>query len=214
MNEAQPMTEHASRITHPPIVCIFGSGYIGLPTACLFGTHGYNVVGIDSDKRVVQEINKGKVLFEEPRLQELLKSALAANSLVAKIEPEIADVFLIAVPTPLDKETRMADLRYVREAANAISRYIKRGNMVILESSVPPGACDKLLYLFGRHALYLRENLHQVRTDIGEGVDGNSRHRDESHDTNRHGREECQKLVPQSQTDKFLDHCVGSSRLV
>jgi len=125
--------------------CVFGLGYIGLPTACLFSTHGHTVIGVDSDKRVVQEINKGKVLFEESCLQELLKTALAENSLVAKIEPEIADVFLIAVPTPLDKETRMADLRYVREAANAISRYIKRGNMVILESTVPPGACEKML---------------------------------------------------------------------
>ncbi len=126
-------------------ICIFGLGYIGLPTACLFASNGYKVIGVDINKDIVEQINQGKIPFEEPGLQGLLQNALSANNLVAKIEPETADAFLIAVPTPLDKETRMPDLRYVREAATGTSKYLKKGNLVVLESTVPPGTCEKLL---------------------------------------------------------------------
>ncbi len=126
-------------------LCVIGVGHIGLPTACLFVTHGYQVVGTDSKKEVVEKINQGEAPFREPHLTELLTSAVASDSLVAKMEPEVADVFLIAVPTPLDKETKMADLRYVREAAKRIMGYLKEGDMVILESTVPPRTCEELL---------------------------------------------------------------------
>lgn len=126
-------------------LCVIGLGHIGLPTACLFATHGNNVVGVDSKKGVVEKINQGEAPFEEPVLTELLTSAVASDSLVARTEPEVADVFLIAVPTPLDRETKIADLKYVRQAATSIMGYLKEGNMVILESTVPVGTSDRLL---------------------------------------------------------------------
>lgn len=126
-------------------ICILGLGYIGLPTACLLATHGYNITGIDTKEEVVEKINRGEVPFEEPGLGELLQDALASDTLLAKIEPETADVFLIAVPTPLDKEAKMADLRHVKEAANSIAKYLRSGNLVILESTVPPGTSEKVL---------------------------------------------------------------------
>jgi UDP-N-acetyl-D-mannosaminuronic acid dehydrogenase len=128
-----------------PKICILGLGYIGLPTACLLATHGYQVAGVDTDSQVVPEINQGNVPFEEPGLQELLEKALASQTFRASTEPEAADVFLIAVPTPLDKETRMADLSHVREAAKSIASCLEEGGMVVLESTVPPGTCERLV---------------------------------------------------------------------
>lgn len=126
-------------------ICVLGLGYIGLPTACLLATHGYQVTGVDVKREVVDRISRGEAPFEEPGLKEILQKATATNTLTASTKVGAADVFLIAVPTPLVKETRLADLSYVSEAAGEITRYIKRGNLVILESTVPPGTCERLL---------------------------------------------------------------------
>ena len=126
-------------------LCVLGLGYIGLPTACLFATHGYQVIGIDINRKVVEGISRGKSPFKEPDMEELLQKALTLNNLVAKTEPELADVFLIAVPTPLDKKTRMADLTYTQQAAEKIVSYLQKGSMIILESTVPPGTSERLI---------------------------------------------------------------------
>jgi len=126
-------------------ICILGLGYIGLPTAALFATHGHEVVGIDINKNIVESINEGITPFDEPGLPELLEKAVTSKNLVAKTEVEDSDVFLIAVPTPLDKEMKMAELKYVRSAAEMIYPHLRKENLVILESTVPPGTCEKLL---------------------------------------------------------------------
>jgi UDP-N-acetyl-D-mannosaminuronic acid dehydrogenase len=126
-------------------ICLLGLGYIGLPTAALFATHGHEVVGTDINKNVVETINKGITRFDEPELSELLENAIVSENFRAKTEVEEADVFIIAVPTPLDKEMKMADLEYVRSAAEMIYPHLRKNNLVILESTVPPGTCDKLL---------------------------------------------------------------------
>ena len=126
-------------------ICILGLGYIGLPTAALFATHGHEVVGIDINKNIVESLNKGITPFDEPGLPELLQKATKSKNLIAKTEVEEADVFIIAVPTPLDKEMKMAELKYVRSAAEMIYPHLRKDNLVILESTVPPGTCDKLL---------------------------------------------------------------------
>ena len=126
-------------------ICVLGLGYIGLPTAALFATHGHEVVGIDINKNIVESLNKGITPFDEPGLPELLQKATKSKNLIAKTEVEEANVFLIAVPTPLDKEMKMAELKYVRSAAEMIYPHLRKDNLVILESTVPPGTCDKLL---------------------------------------------------------------------
>lgn len=126
-------------------ICIFGLGYIGLPLACLFASHGYRVIGVETKKEVVEKINRGEVPFIEPGLEKLLQAALTPRRLIAKTEPEVADIFLIAVPTPLNTKAKIADLDYVREAANSIARYLKPGNLVVLESTVSPGTSERLL---------------------------------------------------------------------
>ena len=124
-------------------ICVIGLGYIGLPTACLFANAGYEVIGVDVNQETIGKLNQGKLPFEEKGLEEIFENALP--NMRFKTRPEAADVFLIAVPTPLDKEAKMADLRYVREAAKSISNYIKEDNLVILESTVPPGTCERLI---------------------------------------------------------------------
>ena len=126
-------------------ICVLGLGYIGLPTAALFATNGHEVVGIDINKNVVESLNKGITPFDETGLEELLEKAIGSKSLIAKTEVEKANVFLIAVQTPLDKEMKIAELKYIRSAAEMIYPHLRKNNLVILESTVPPGTCEKLL---------------------------------------------------------------------
>jgi len=124
-------------------ICVIGLGYIGLPTACLFADAGYGVVGVEINQEKIEKLNHGKLPFEEKGLEELFEKALPNMSF--KTKPEEADVFIVAVPTPLDKEAKMADLRYIREAIKSISNYVRTDNLVILESTVPPGTCERLI---------------------------------------------------------------------
>lgn len=126
-------------------LCVLGLGYIGLPTAALFATHGHQVVGIDINGNIVECVNRKEPPFDEIGLSELVDAAVSSGDLVAKTEIEEADAFIIAVPTPLNTEMRMADLRYVRSAGEMIYSYLKEGNLVVLESTVPPGTSEKLL---------------------------------------------------------------------
>ena len=124
-------------------ICVIGLGYIGLPTACLFANAGYGVVGVDVNHDTIEKLNHRELPFKEKGLEALFESAL--TNMRFKNEVEEADVFLIAVPTPLDKEAKMADLRFVREATESISNYVTEANLVILESTVPPGTCERLI---------------------------------------------------------------------
>ena len=124
-------------------ISVLGLGHIGLPTALLFASAGHNVVGIDTDKRKVDLLNSGELPFQESGLDELFKKA--KNNFRATTEVEESDVFLIAVPTPLEERTKAADLRYVKSAAEMIWPHLKKGNLVILESTVPPKTTERIL---------------------------------------------------------------------
>ena len=120
-----------------------GMGYIGLPTALLFANNGVNVVGVDVNERVVNTLKDGKMPFEEEGFQELLDGAYEKSSFKVSTEVEDADAFLVAVPTPFDTELRMADLKYVLSACEMIVPHLKQGNLVIIESTIPPKTCEK-----------------------------------------------------------------------
>ncbi|KKG06888.1 nucleotide sugar dehydrogenase [Methanosarcina mazei] len=124
-------------------ICVLGQGYIGLPTALLFANNGHEVVGIDVNKRVVDTLKAGKMPFEEKGFQELLDGAIARKAFRAESLVEEADAFLVAVPTPFDSEMRMADLKYVVSACEMIVPHLRKGNLVIIESTIPPNTCDK-----------------------------------------------------------------------
>lgn len=122
-------------------ICVVGLGYIGLPTASLLGTKGYQVYGVDTSAHVVDTINQGKIHIVEPDLDILVKSAVQAGNLSAGLQPKEADIFIIAVPTPF-KGDHEPDLSYVENATRMIAPYVRPGNLVILESTSPVGTTD------------------------------------------------------------------------
>ena len=122
-----------------------GLGYIGLPTASLLGTKGYDVIGVDISPEIVDTINAGHIHIVEPGLDILLKSAVNSGNLKASLEPEASHVFIIAVPTPFKGEHHEPDMRYVEQSVQAIIPYLEKGNLVILESTSPVGTCDEII---------------------------------------------------------------------
>jgi len=140
-------------------ICVIGLGYIGLPTASLLGTKGFNVHGVDVSKHVVDTINAGKIHIVEPDLDIMVKSAVNVGNLKAGLKPVEADVFIIAVPTPF-KDNYQPDLSFVESATRMISPYIKPGNLVILESTSPVGTTDEVV------AKILKENGHDTDKDV------------------------------------------------
>jgi len=125
-------------------ICILGLGYIGLPTAAMFASHGFDIIGVDPNESIVENLNQGKIIIEEPYLDTMVKSAVASGKLRAVKTPEKADVFIIAVPTPIYKD-HTADLSYVVSAAESIVPVLSEGNIVILESTSPPGTVMNVL---------------------------------------------------------------------
>ena len=125
-------------------VCVLGLGYIGLPTASMLATHGFQVLGVDVAEHVVATVNEGKIHIEEPGLDTLVRAAIGSGNLRASLEPEAADVFILAVPTPLTEDKR-ANMAYVTRAAESIVPHLRPGALVVLESTSPPGTCRNLL---------------------------------------------------------------------
>lgn len=120
-------------------ICVVGLGYIGLPTASFLGTKGYRVIGVDAEPRVVDTINRGEIHIVEPDLDILVKSAVQSGNLRATGEPQEADVFIIAVPTPLRQPGNKPDLSYVEAATRSIAPCLRPGNLVLIESTIPVG---------------------------------------------------------------------------
>lgn len=120
-----------------------GLGYIGLPTAALIASKGLEVIGVDISKRVVDTINEGKIHIVEPGLGNLVQQVVKDGYLKASIDPIIADVYLIAVPTPF-KEEHVPDLSFVEKAVRNLIPTLKKGALVILESTSPVGTTQKI----------------------------------------------------------------------
>ncbi len=118
-------------------ICVIGLGYIGLPTASTFASRGINVTGVDNNAEVVTSLQNGKVHIYEPGLGELVKNVLQNGKLRISNQPVEADAFIIAVPTPF-YNNKKADLRFVKSAAESIVPVLRKGNLVVLESTSPP----------------------------------------------------------------------------
>ena len=112
-------------------LCVLGLGYIGLPTASTFATHGLKVIGVDTNPMVVESLNNGKVHLFEPGLRTLVQAAIRSGNLVVKDKPQPADTYIIAVPTPF-KDGKKANLDFVITAAESIIPHLEKGNLVIL----------------------------------------------------------------------------------
>ncbi|WP_038249447.1 UDP-N-acetyl-D-mannosamine dehydrogenase [Ghiorsea bivora] len=145
-------------------VTMIGLGYIGLPTAALLANRGYRVHGVDVDKHAVDIINQGKIHIVEPELDTFVHSAVNSGKLTANMVPAEADVFMIAVPTPFhhDKMNEMTNspipnIDYVISATKAIAPYIRKGNLILLESTSPVGTTDKMAQVLQNEGVDINE---------------------------------------------------------
>lgn len=124
-------------------ICVVGLGYIGLPTAAILAAQGINVTGVDVKAESVASINEGRVPFVEPDLEAYVNRGVQNGTLRAQLEPSPADAFIVAVPTPFTQDKR-ADLSYVESAARAIAPHLKGGELLVLESTSPPGTTQQM----------------------------------------------------------------------
>ncbi len=156
-------------------ISVIGLGYIGLPTAAMFASRKKKVIGVDVNQHAVDTINQGKIHIVEPDLDMIVHAAVSEGYLKAVLKPEPADAFLIAVPTPFlpcnEGDVPEPDLSYIKSACEGIASVLKKGDLVILESTSPVGATEQV-------AAWLAE----ARTDLtfpqvaGENADVNVAH--------------------------------------
>ncbi len=124
-------------------ISVIGLGYIGLPTAAVIASRGIEVIGVDVNQHAVDTINQGNIHIVEPDLDIVVRGVVTTGNLRATTTPEPAEAFMIAVPTPF-KEGNAPDLKYIEAAAKAIAPVLEKGNLIILESTSPVGATEKL----------------------------------------------------------------------
>lgn len=142
-------------------VAVIGLGYIGLPTAAILATNGLEVVGVDVKIENVDAINRGEVPFVEPDLNVHVAGAVSQGNLTATTITPAADAFILAVPTPFNPD-KTADLSYIEAAARGVAPELKGGELIILESTSPPGT-----------TLHLANYLLGLRPDLSlDGSDG------------------------------------------
>ncbi len=129
-------------------ICILGLGYIGLPTATLFAKNGFNVIGVDINSEIVDKISLGISPIIEPGLSELIKFVVENNKFKATTDYKKAikesNIIIVIVPTPID-ENKKSDLNAVVSACEMISSELKKDDIIIIESTVPPGTCDNVI---------------------------------------------------------------------
>lgn len=127
-------------------VCVVGLGYIGLPTAALLASTGFQVIGVDLNAHVVDTINQGRIHIVEPDLDAYVRSAVAAGRLKAYGQPQAADIYMICVPTPFHpgEGIPQPNIDYVLAATRSIAGLVKPGDLVILESTSPVGTTSKI----------------------------------------------------------------------
>ncbi len=124
-------------------VCVVGLGYIGLPTAAFIASKGINVVGVDINEAYVERINRGEVPFFEPDFESTLAGVVAQGRLKAQTETPPADAYIVAVPTPFT-EGHNVDTKYIRSASASIAAQLRGGELVVLESTSPPGTTERM----------------------------------------------------------------------
>jgi UDP-N-acetyl-D-mannosaminuronic acid dehydrogenase len=132
-------------------VCVIGLGYIGLPTAAVLASRGYAVRGVEVDARAAEIINSGRAHIVEPDLDILVRAAVETRRLEVHAQPAEAEVFILCVPTPV-APGHAPDLSYVERAARSLAPVLRPDNLVILESTSPPGTTEKVAELVSQAA--------------------------------------------------------------
>tara|TARA_Y100001935_G_C17311216_1_gene516427 strand:- start:8730 stop:10004 length:1275 start_codon:yes stop_codon:yes gene_type:complete len=128
-------------------ISVIGLGYIGLPTAAVLASKNKTVIGVDVNEEIIKKVNEGRIHIIEPHLEEIVSTVVKEGYLKATSKTENSDAFIIAVPTPFKKELKHIpepDLKYIKSAANSIAPKLKKGNLIILESTSPVGTTKQL----------------------------------------------------------------------
>jgi UDP-N-acetyl-D-mannosaminuronic acid dehydrogenase len=151
-------------------LCVIGLGYIGLPTASTFAANGINVLGVDISPHIIETINKGEIHIHEPGLREEVTKAVSSGRFTATLQPAEADAFIISVPTPFHHDKfgeyngmtyKLADMGAVISAAESIVPFLRKGNLVILESTSPPRTTvDLVAPILARSGLEAGRDFH------------------------------------------------------
>jgi UDP-N-acetyl-D-mannosaminuronic acid dehydrogenase len=128
---------------HDQTICVLGLGYIGLPTAAIFASRGLQVVGVDTNPKVVSSIQDGSFHYVEPDLDMLVQASIGSRKLKVQATPTKADVFMLAVPTPVS-HNHEADLSNLHAALASIAPFLQKGSLIIIESTVPVGTTEAL----------------------------------------------------------------------
>ncbi len=151
-------------------VCVLGLGYVGLPTGALLATKGMCVHGVDTNPDLIEAINSCSFTSVEPDLDLLVKTAVGSGNLVASRKPVAADVFVLAVPTPVLEDRSGADLSAIEAACKELARHLAPGNLIILESTVPIGTTEQMAVWISRARPDLRFREDEVEVDDSNRV--------------------------------------------
>jgi UDP-N-acetyl-D-mannosaminuronic acid dehydrogenase len=119
-------------------IVVIGTGYVGLPLAIMLARSGYQVIGVDIEEEIVNAINHGVLYLAEEKIRQIFNEPRVRRNLHALKTPCEADAFIISVPTPLNEQKRIADLDPVISGVESILPYLRKGNLVVIESTVPP----------------------------------------------------------------------------
>jgi UDP-N-acetyl-D-mannosaminuronic acid dehydrogenase len=126
-------------------ISVIGTGYVGLPAALMLARAGHKVTGVDIDEEIVNALNRGEMHIDEPALKKILDEPEVRANLKASNTPAESDVFFIAVPTPVLSREKIADLSYVVDALESIIPHLRKGNLVVIESTIPPLTCKEVV---------------------------------------------------------------------
>jgi UDP-N-acetyl-D-mannosaminuronic acid dehydrogenase len=140
-------------------VCVVGMGYIGLPSAAVLASRGYQIHGVDVNPKAVETINTGRAHIVEPDLDMLVKAAVQTGRLKVHANPAPSDIFIVCVPTPFTGD-HDPDLSYVFAATKSICPFIREGNLVILESTSPPGTTEAMRDIVAKETGLTDQQVH------------------------------------------------------
>lgn len=145
-------------------VCVVGLGYIGLPTAVVLAQHGWEVTGVDISDRTVEYVSQGRLPFVENGLEDALEEVVFSGKLKVQKDMPASEIYIVSVPTPF-KDNHEADLSFIDSALDAIIPQLKGNELVILESTSPPGTTE-----------YMSQRVFQARPNFSvDGLNGRAK---------------------------------------
>ena len=126
------------------MINVIGLGYIGLPTALMLAANGNKVIGTDINGELIKNLQQGEPHFNEKGLTNLMSIALNAG-IEFSDHYQVADIYIVSVPSPYDKRTRKIDLRFIKNAVMTILKKAKKDAILVIESTISPGTTEQYI---------------------------------------------------------------------